>query len=71
MNNDNRLSEAKNLFRQALQRQNDRAAGMKMPDDMEQRVMKSLQTLSDSPLKGEDFTPNYEASARRKVNYEL
>ena len=35
MNNDN-------LFRQALQRQNDRAAGMKMPDDMEQRVMKSL-----------------------------
>ncbi len=44
MNNDNRLrlSEAKNLFRQALQRQNDRAAGMKMPDDMEHRVMKSL-----------------------------
>ena len=35
MNNDN-------LFRQALQQQNDRAAGMKMPDDMEQRVMKSL-----------------------------
>ena len=35
MNNDN-------LFRQALQRQNDRAAGMKMPDDMEQRVMGSL-----------------------------
>ena len=26
------------LFRQALQRQNDRAAGMKMPDNMEQRV---------------------------------
>ena len=44
MNNDNRLrlSEAKNLFRQALQRQNERAAGMKMPDDMEQRVMRSL-----------------------------
>lgn len=44
MNDDNRLrlSEAKNLFSQALQRQNDRAAGMKMPDDMEQRVMKSL-----------------------------
>lgn len=44
MNNNNRLrlSEAKNLFRQALQRQNDQAAGMKMPDDMEQRVMKSL-----------------------------
>lgn len=35
MNNDN-------LFRQALQRQNDRAAGMKMPDDMEQRVMKNI-----------------------------
>ena len=31
-----------NLFRQALPRQNERAAGMKMPDDMEQRVMKSL-----------------------------
>ena len=30
------------LFRQALQRQNDRAAGFKMPDDMEQRVMKSI-----------------------------
>lgn len=30
------------LFRQALQRQNDRAAGMKMPDDMEQRVMGSI-----------------------------
>ena len=59
MNNDNRLrlSEAKNLFRQALQRQNDRAAGFKMPDDMEQRVMKSLQTLSDSPLKGEKDSP--------------
>ncbi len=44
MNNDNRLrlSEAKNLFRQALQRQNDRAAEMKMPDDMEQRVMERL-----------------------------
>ena len=42
MNNDNRLSEAKNLFRQALQRQNERAAGMKMPDDMEQRVMKNI-----------------------------
>ena len=44
MNNDNRLrlSEAKNLFRQALQRQNDRAAGMKMPDNMEQRVMRNL-----------------------------
>lgn len=30
------------LFRQALQRQNDRAAGFKMPDDMEQRVMKNI-----------------------------
>ena len=27
------------LFRQALQRQNDRATRLKMPDDMEQRVM--------------------------------
>ena len=35
MNNDK-------LFRQALQRQNDRAANMKMPDDMEQRVMRNL-----------------------------
>ena len=45
MNNDN-------LFRQALQRQNDRAAGMKMPDDMEQRVMGSL-TPNPSPRRGE------------------
>jgi hypothetical protein len=54
MNNDNRLrlSEAKNLFRQALQQQNDRAAGMKMPDNMEQRVMKSL-TPNPSPRRGE------------------
>jgi hypothetical protein len=54
MNNDNRLrlSEAKNLFRQALQRQNERAAGMKMPDDMEQRVMGSL-TPNPSPRRGE------------------
>lgn len=54
MNNDNRLrlSEAKNLFSQALQRQNDRAAGMKMPDDMEQRVMGSL-TPNPSPRRGE------------------
>ena len=35
MNNDD-------LFRQALQRQNDRAAGMNMPDDMQQRVMKRI-----------------------------
>lgn len=35
MNNDE-------LFRQALQRQNDRAKGMKMPDDMEQQVMKRI-----------------------------
>ena len=40
------------LFRQALQRQNDRAAGFKMPDDMEQRVMKSL-TPNPSPRRGE------------------
>lgn len=61
MNNDNRLrlSEAKNLFRQALQRQNDRAAGMKMPDDMEQRVMGSLTPkqgstiVNPSPRRGE------------------
>lgn len=54
MNNDNRLrlSEAKNLFSQALQRQNDRAAGMKMPDDMEQRVMGSL-TPNPSPRREE------------------
>lgn len=61
MNNDNRLrlSEAKNLFRQALQRQNDRAAGFKMPDDMEQRVMGSLTPkqgstiVNPSPRRGE------------------
>ena len=34
------------LFRQALQRQNDRAAGMKMPDDMEQRVMNRINAQS-------------------------
>lgn len=52
MNNDNRLSlsEAKNLFSQALQRQNDRAAGMKMPDDMEQRVMGSLTPKQGSTI---------------------
>ena len=30
------------LFRKALQRQNERAAGLKMPDDMEQRVMERI-----------------------------
>lgn len=30
------------LFRQALQRQNDRAARLKVPDDMEQRVMRRV-----------------------------
>lgn len=38
MNND------KDFFRQALQRQNERAAGMKMPDDMEQRVMHRIRS---------------------------
>lgn len=38
MNND------KDLFRQALQRQNERAATMKMPDDMEQRVMHRIRS---------------------------
>lgn len=32
------------LFRQALQRQNDRAKGMKMPDDMEQKVMRRIKS---------------------------
>jgi len=41
MNNDQ-------LFRQALQRQNDQASEMKMPDDMEQRVMKRIKTKSKS-----------------------
>ena len=36
------------LFRQALQRQNDQAAKMKMPDDMEQRVVKRLKSKSKS-----------------------
>ena len=36
MNNDNAL------FHQVLQRQNERAARMKMPDDMEQRVMERI-----------------------------
>lgn len=38
MNND------KDLFRQALQRQNEQSARMKMPDDMEQRVMERIET---------------------------
>lgn len=36
------------LFRQALQRQNDRASEMKMPGDMEQRVMKRIKSKSKS-----------------------
>ena len=36
------------LFRQALQRQNDRAAGMKMPDDMKQRVMDRIKSKNTS-----------------------
>ena len=36
------------LFRQALQRQNDQAAKMKMPDNMEQRVVKRLKSKSKS-----------------------
>ncbi|MBP5770226.1 MAG: hypothetical protein J6W75_02555 [Bacteroidaceae bacterium] len=40
MKNDN------DLFRQALQRQNERAAGMRMPADMEQRVMKHIRPKS-------------------------
>ena len=38
MNND------KDLFRQALQRQNERAARLKLPDDMEQRVMQRIRS---------------------------
>ena len=41
MNNDK-------LFRQALQRQNDRASEMKMPNDMEQRVVKRIKSKSKS-----------------------
>ena len=36
------MNSDKDLFRQALQRQNERAARMKMPDDMEQRVMERI-----------------------------
>ena len=36
------------LFRQALQRQNDRASEMKMPDNMERRVMKRIKSKSKS-----------------------
>ncbi len=43
MNND------KELFRQALLRQNERAARMKMPDDMEQRVMQHLEAHDEKP----------------------
>lgn len=43
MNND------KELFRQALQRQNERAARMQMPDDMEQRVKMCIDAQGDKP----------------------
>ena len=36
------------LFRQALQRQNDRSAGMRMPDDMERRVMDRIKPKKTS-----------------------
>lgn len=36
------MNNEKDLFRQVLQRQNERAARMKMPDDMEQRVMERI-----------------------------
>ena len=36
------------LFRQALQRQNDRAARMKMPDHMEQRVTDRIKLKNKS-----------------------
>ena len=36
------------LFRQALQRHNDRVSEMKMPNDMEQRVMKRIKSKSKS-----------------------
>lgn len=45
MNND------KDLFCQALQRQNERAARMKMPDDMEQWVMKHIETEEKKPTR--------------------
>ena len=50
MNNDN------NLFRQALQRQNERAADMKMPDDMEQQVMERIhaQSSENQAVTGKD-----------------
>ena len=35
-------SDEVQLFRKALQRQNERTAGMKMPDNMEQRVMERI-----------------------------
>ena len=41
MNNDE-------LFRQALQRQNDRAARMKMPHDMEQRVKNRIKSENNA-----------------------
>ena len=41
-------SDEAQLFRQALQRQNDRASEMKMPDDMERRVMKRIKSKSKS-----------------------
>ena len=42
----NKKSDEIQLFRQALQRQNDRASEMKMPNDMEQRVVKRIKSKS-------------------------
>ena len=41
-------SDEAQLFRNALQRQNDRASEMKMPDNMERRVMKRIKSKSKS-----------------------
>lgn len=60
MNNDN------NLFRQALQRQNERAARMKMPDDMEQRVMNRInaQSSENQAVTGKDEVKPHTAIRR-------
>ena len=56
MNND------KDLLRQALQRQNERAARMKMPDDMEQRVKMCIEAQREKPQRNILYTLRIVAS---------
>ncbi len=43
------MNSDKDLFRQALLQQNERVARMKMPDDIEQRVMECINAKAEEP----------------------